>query len=204
MRVRAIAAVALGCCTGGCFFELKPANKDRPDAGPTTRTAIPTGAVWRYLDTGSAPADWNQTSFDDSSWKLGPAQLGYGDGDEQTPVGFGPDPNNKFITTYFRHSFDNDLSQVSAARLQVLRDDGVVVYVNGIEVFIDNLTAPVTPSTLANVGVSKDAENQFLASTFDPQLLLQGPNVVAVEIHQEGGNSTDISFDLALELDGIP
>ena len=36
----------------------------------------------------------------------GTAELGYGDGDEYTVVSFGPDPNNKYITTYFRHAFN--------------------------------------------------------------------------------------------------
>ena len=35
----------------------------------------------------------------------GAAELGYGDGDEATVVSFGPSSSNKFITTYFRQSF---------------------------------------------------------------------------------------------------
>src|SRR5439155_26286496 len=73
---------------------------------PSALTYIPTGATWKYLDNGSNQgAAWKATSFNDSTWKSGPAQLGYGDGDEATVVAFGPDPNNKYITTYFRRSF---------------------------------------------------------------------------------------------------
>ncbi|HMR07960.1 MAG TPA: hypothetical protein PKA88_19395 [Polyangiaceae bacterium] len=163
---------------------------------------ISPGAVWRYLDTGSAPSDWNQTQFDDSNWKSGPAELGYGDGDETTVVGFGPNENEKFITTYFRHGFELSLKQLTAARLNVLRDDGVVVYVNGTQAFIDNLPEIVTASTPSLTGVSKDAEATFLSADVDPKLFVIGKNVVAVEIHQDGASSTDISFDLKLELDG--
>src|SRR5262249_33094290 len=61
------------------------------------------GAAWRYLDDGTDQGTaWREVSFDDSAWASGPAQLGYGDGDEATVVSFGPDANNKYITTYFR------------------------------------------------------------------------------------------------------
>src|SRR5467141_1189505 len=67
---------------------------------------VPAGSVWKYLDNGSDQGTaWVAPSFDDSAWASGPAQLGYGDGDEATVVGFGPDPNNKYITTYFRRAF---------------------------------------------------------------------------------------------------
>ena len=60
-------------------------------------TLVSTGAVWKYLDTGSAPAEfWNDislfTGFNDSTWLSGPAQLGYGDGDEATVVRWGRVP----------------------------------------------------------------------------------------------------------------
>ena len=45
-------------------------------------------------------------AFDDSAWASGNAQLGYGDGDEVTTVGFGPNANTKYVTTYFRRTFN--------------------------------------------------------------------------------------------------
>ena len=48
------------------------------------------GSTWNYLDNGSNQGtSWRQVGFDDSSWKSGRAQLGYGDGDEVTQVGYG-------------------------------------------------------------------------------------------------------------------
>ena len=70
-------------------------------------TLISTGAVWSYLDSGSDQGSaWQNLAFDASSWSNGPAQLGYGDGDEQTVVSFGPNSNAKFTTTYFRRTFN--------------------------------------------------------------------------------------------------
>ena len=57
---------------------------------------IPFGAMWKYLDDGSEQgSEWRQEDFDDSSWKSGVAELGYGE-DETTQVGFGDNPRNKF------------------------------------------------------------------------------------------------------------
>ena len=77
------------------------------NALPTNVTLIPSHATWKYLDTGISPDPaWSALSFDDSLWPSGPAQLGYGEGDESTVVGFGPEETNKYITTYFRHAFE--------------------------------------------------------------------------------------------------
>src|SRR5687767_2816259 len=87
---------------------------------------VPVGAVWKYLDNGSDQGTaWRSTTFNDTSWASGPAQLGYGDGDEATIVGFGPDSANKYITTYFRRSFNvPDASIYQSMTLRLLRDDG--------------------------------------------------------------------------------
>src|SRR4026207_484645 len=74
-------------------------------------TLISTGAVWKYLDNGSDQGTaWRAISFNDSAWTNGPAELGYGDSTdgrpEATVISFGPDANNKYITTYFRRSFN--------------------------------------------------------------------------------------------------
>ena len=68
---------------------------------------VPRGSEWRYSDDGFDPGPgWFAPEFDvEVFWPSGPAELGYGDGDEATVVSFGPDPFNKFVTTYFRHHF---------------------------------------------------------------------------------------------------
>ncbi|MFH0793802.1 MAG: metallophosphoesterase, partial [bacterium] len=102
---------------------------------------IPWEATWRYRDNGSNQGTaWRETTFDDSSWTTGPAELGYGDGDEATLVSFGGNPNNKYTTTYFRRVFQvQDPAQYAGLRFQIIRDDGAVVYLNGTEVFRSNM-----------------------------------------------------------------
>jgi hypothetical protein len=61
------------------------------DRVTTTDTVLVSkGATWKYFDKGSLPAaNWNTAAFADTAWASGPAQLGYGDGDEATVVGYG-------------------------------------------------------------------------------------------------------------------
>ncbi len=160
---------------------------------------IPSGATWKYLDDGSDQGTaWRESAFEDSSWASGPAQLGYGDGDEATVVSYGPDPNWKYITTYFRHEFNvADPSQFPYAVIRLLRDDGAVVYVNGSEVVRSNMPIGVIDyETFASTAVAGSDEDRFFPFYMDVGQLIPGTNCIAVEIHQSGRTSSDISFDL--------
>jgi hypothetical protein len=173
--------------------------------GASTNTGgfafVPRGSTWRYLDNGTDQGNvWDDPSFDDSAWASGPAQLGYGDGDEATVVSFGPDSANKFITTYFRRQFVvTNAAAWSNVALRLMRDDGAVVYLNGTEVNRQNMPAgPVTYQTLALTAVNPPDESAFFEAPVSPSLLVSGQNTIAVEIHQVNPSSTDISFDLEL------
>jgi hypothetical protein len=162
---------------------------------------VAAGSTWRYLDDGSNQGTaWRAPTFNDSAWRSGPAQLGYGDGDEATVVGFGPDPNAKHITTYFRRTFSvADPSAFPALTLRVLRDDGAVVYLNGTEVFRTNMpSGTITHTTRASSAVVGADESVFVSTTINASLLAAGTNVIAVEVHQSDPASSDLSFDLEL------
>ncbi|MHC4489396.1 MAG: metallophosphoesterase family protein [Planctomycetota bacterium] len=172
---------------------------------------VPLGAIWKYLDDGTNQATaWRSPVFDDSTWLSGAAQLGYGDRDEVTVVYCGPsDPlcnSNNYITTYFRHSFEvADTSAYNSVNLRILRDDGAVVYLNGTEVLRTNMPGgAITYTTPALSAVGGADETVFHDSTIDPGLLVNGTNVLAVEIHQFAPNSSDISFNLELLLTSDP
>ncbi|MFO7178403.1 MAG: metallophosphoesterase [Pseudomonadota bacterium] len=166
-----------------------------------TCDGVPRGALWSYLDDGSAlEPSWVTPEYDDSGWQRGFAELGYGDGDEATVVAEGPPGGPRAITTYFRKRFTvADRASITALRLDLVRDDGAVVYLNGTEVFRSNMPAgPVTASTLASSAIGGSAESAVVSTGVDPALLVDGENVLAVEIHQNAADSSDISFDLAL------
>jgi hypothetical protein len=169
---------------------------------------VPKGATWKYVDDGSDQGTaWRAAAFDDSGWAQGPAELGYGDGDESTVVGYGPDPLNRYVTTYFRHHFTvPDPGAFLAVSIAVQRDDGAVVYLNGIEVARSNMPAgTITYLTHAADVVSDATENVYYESFAPASVLVAGANVLAVEIHQHTVSSSDISLDLELRgLDGVP
>jgi hypothetical protein len=163
-------------------------------------TLISTGAVWKYFDTGSSPGStWTTSGFDDTAWPSGPAQLGFGDGDEATRLESGPS-TNVFLAYYFRHTFNVPaLTGISNLVVRVLRDDGVVVYLNGAEVFRNNMPAgSIDASTPASDIVNSPQESQFYSRRLAPSLLRLGSNILAVEVHQGNTTSSDASFDLHL------
>jgi hypothetical protein len=89
-------------------------------------TLVPEEATYRYFDAGSDPGTgWMQPGFNDSGWKEGAAQLGYGDDDETTVVNYGPASTDKYIATYFRKKFVASEQQLSAGKffVHLLKDD---------------------------------------------------------------------------------
>ena len=164
-------------------------------------TFIATGSVWKYRDTGENLGNaWTVIAFNDTGWSNGAAQLGYGDGDERTILNFGPDPNAKYITSYFRRAFVvQDVANFSSLALRLLRDDGALVYLNGSEIYRSNMPGgPINYLTPASVAIGGADESTFYGSPVNPGYLVLGTNIVAVEIHQSGGTSSDISFDFEL------
>ncbi len=201
------------------------------DGAWTTRQAsdvqsdilISRGAKWKYFDqyTDLGP-DW-YVSIDDALWPSGRAELGYGDDGnnrpEVTTIGYADtDPcgvgEQRNITTYFTRSFDmNDVSKYARLSLRILRDDGAVVYLNGVEIARSNMDDGAvgfnTPAASNVAGAAAETayyggavlsdDDDF--TNIDAGLLYEGVNRIAVEIHQYRPSSPDISFDL--ELRGI-
>jgi hypothetical protein len=158
--------------------------------------------IWKYNDLGQdLGTAWQAADYDDAAWSEGAAQLGYDEGDEATVVGYGGDRNNKFVTTYFRRHFSvPDASAFQSLTLELLRDDGAVVYINGSEVVRDNMNAgTVDYLTLANATVNGGSEDTFYSFELSPDVLVNGDNVMAVEIHQRSLGSSDISFAARLQ-----
>ncbi|MGC8743043.1 MAG: lamin tail domain-containing protein [Verrucomicrobiia bacterium] len=171
-------------------------------ADSTTVNLISTNDFWKYNDNGvDLGTAWRSPTFDDSSWPVGQAEFGYGDGDEVTTNKWGPDPNNKYITYYYRKTINViNLNLITNIICNFLRDDGIVVYVNGTLAFWNNFpdgTTQITYTTLANV-VGGTEETTWFTTNINKSLFVEGQNVIAVEIHQCNPDSSDISFNLAL------
>jgi len=163
------------------------------------RELVSMGWSWSYTDDGSDPGgDWMTVGFDDSAWATGGAPLGYGE-DVVTTLQGGPGGDAP-PATYYRGSFDlADPAAVEDLRLDVRRDDGIVVFLNGTEVARDNVAAgPVDHGTSALVGLTgADAELSPVRFDVSPDLLVAGENRIAVALYQASGSS-DAGFDLRL------
>lgn len=165
---------------------------------------IPAGATWRYLDNGvDQGTTWMQSAFADSGWPTGLAKLGFNNGNSgiATVLSYGPDSGNKYPTYYFRRPFVvTNLTGITNLLLEVQRDDGVAVYLNGAEVYRNNLSAGATYSTLAVNAM--DQGDTWQTATLPLAGLLPGTNVIAAEVHQSSLTSSDSAFDLRLTLLG--
>jgi hypothetical protein len=175
----------------------------------TPFTLVTKGSVWKYLDNGSNQGTaWRAPSFNDQSWNFGPAPLGYSDANGQWPAttnSYGPDLNNKYITTYYRRSFTvSDPATATNLIVSVQRDDGVVVYLNGTGIFTNNMPGNFNYLSNALTVVGGSDETNFYSQAVSSSLLVTGTNVLAAEIHQSGGTSSDIIFDLQLAAALLP
>ena len=171
----------------------------RTGAPPAATTLVAADATWRYRDDGrDAGTAWRAPAFDDSAWKSGGAILGYGQGNETTVVGYGPNAASKFVTTYFRRSFTvADPAAYGAVALDLRRDDGAIVYLNGTEVFRSNMpTGTVGAATYAREAL--DDGNQAFTASIAPSLLRAGTNTLAVEVHQATPSSSDMTMQARL------
>ena len=174
-----------------------------------------TGATWRYNDTGAVlPASWRANNFSaENSWPSGTGLFGV-EGDVpypypaaiRTPLALVPGR----ITYYFRtrFNFSGSKDEVSLMFSNYV-DDGAVFYLNGTEVY--RLRMPAAPAAILNstsatgtpcTGTAQVGD----AATFCPDVftisgnllsgLVQGENVIAVEVHNATGN--DLVFGTAL------
>jgi hypothetical protein len=171
------------------------------DGQTADQILVQPGAIWRYNDSGAnLGTAWRAVGYNDAAWLTGPAPLGYGDGDEATVISYGSNPNNRRITYYFRRSFTVTNPAVFASLLvRFVRDDGAVIYLNGVEVARSNLpTGTITYLTRAVSSVGGADESAWQEVPVDPSRLVTGTNVIAVEVHQQAPTSTDVSFNLEL------
>jgi len=82
----------------------------------------------------------------------------------------------------------------------LIRDDGAVVYVTGVEVGRDNLPAgPIAFATPSSTVISdRAAEKAIVPITIPSSAFVKGTNTIAVEIHNSDRWSGDLSMDLKL------
>ena len=161
------------------------------------------GSTWNYYDQGSQDGQ-NWKSAVANGWKTGDAPLGYYTSDYnngrgyKTILDYGND-GNKRPTYYFTKEFtlNNTPTEADVYTLSYTVDDGMVVYINGQEAarYLMHGGA-VGYHDYASSYASGNPDVGAL--TLPAGLFKKGKNVIAVEVHNNNGTSTDIYFDAAL------
>ncbi len=191
------------CCSGDDCLEFDfrgtPGTTNDPPV-PVEQTLLPHGTIWRYWAYREAPSGtWKALDHDEATWGSGQAPLGGGDSHIVTHIDIGPDGDRR-PTTYFRQTFDvADPAAVQDLILQLVVDDGALVWLNETEVVRSNVAAgEVTHDTWAASAIGDSAEYTPVDWSVDPAHLVAGENILAVEVHQHASTSSDLTFDLGV------
>ncbi|WP_313808306.1 alkaline phosphatase PhoX, partial [Flavobacterium sp.] len=169
---------------------------------PPAQYPLEKGSQWNYLDNGSDQdaTAWKSLAFDNSSWAAGEAPLGYGD-PMKTVISYGPSATNKYITYYFTRDIEIDLNIVGdIVEFGLRRDDGAIVYINGVEVIRDNMPAGAVTYMTNSASIIDAADEKRYFTYYLPKSVFQnGVNRIAVEMHNRDNTSSDISFDMYIK-----
>ena len=206
-----------------------PANPDgtiNPAAlsiasGTATEPAFPfESSGWRYLAGTTAlsssnvvvgngsynSGDWKHESFNDGSWEPGTgliAGLSVNSIDAATAntiIDIGP-TDGRYPTVYFRKSFNvTNASEIGSLDASVIRDDGFILYLNGKEIFRDNVGAGTIDYNFYTGNQANESSIPTTTYTLAPGDLKEGSNVIAIEVHNANNGSSDLGVDVALEL----
>lgn len=166
------------------------------------------GSSWKYYDQGSLDGvSWKTVSYNDASWKSGKAPLGYftgGSRDYNTTLGYGGNANNKYPTYYFRQTItlSDDLTGEETVTLNYVADDGFVIYVNGYEAGRFNMPSG-TPSFSTYSSSYAEGNPESGTMEISGTHLHKGNNVIAVEVHNNSANSTDIYWDASILINKV-
>lgn len=158
-------------------------------------TVFDKGSSWSYDDKGVQLADqWKNSDFDISAWSSGNGPLGYGDPVTTTITS----PLN---AAYFTKDFTVNLSDLTATmELGVMRDDGIIVFLNGVEVVRDNMPAgTITYATLSSTTVDGANESIYNIFSIPKANFVQGVNRISIELHNRGASSSDLRMDAYLK-----
>ncbi|MCJ7778235.1 MAG: hypothetical protein MUP16_07980, partial [Sedimentisphaerales bacterium] len=183
--------------------EVNPGSEFVPPPQPQEETIvlIQDGDTWKYFKGTREPSQtsglWRRLSFSDSSWLQGDAPIGYGESFIATDLS---DMRGNYSTLYLRKTFDvADIDSIETLRLDALYDDGINVWINGVNVASDNVSSAELPYNA--VTDNRPENHEFTSFTLpDPNsYLVSGTNIIAVQVvNQSLGDSSDCFIDVRL------
>jgi hypothetical protein len=197
--------VALQNPQGGELTDARAAYA-LPASTAQNKTFLEFGSPWKYLDNGSEQGTaWRGTNFPDSAWSNGIARLGFGpDAPATTTIRrYVTGTSGPQITNfYFRTTFvATNLGAFTNIEFHYQRDDGCIVYLNGNQIFTNNMPLPpITANTFASTTISSAADAlRIWTNSISPTAVLNGTNLIAVEVHQSTATSSDISWECEVQ-----
>lgn len=185
------------CCTGlACLQNVSLGSPGATNSALLIEeTVVPAGSAWSWFSGPGAPPDgWQEPEFDDSAWPVGAAPLGYG-GPLATTV------DSSLSSLAVRRWVDIEGGEPFSVTVEFRRDDGIAVWVDGVEVARDNLSpGPVTADTTAAEAIVGADEEVWAASAVEATTLAVGPRLVAAVVVQATPADDDLLFDLVLKV----
>ena len=160
---------------------------------------IQNGDIWSYFDNGYLKNNWyEKQNYPD--WKTGESPLGYGDRIVTTKISYGEDRDNKEIIKYFTKKITiKDVSKFKGFEFKLQRDDGAIIYVNGKELYRDNMPdGHITNGTKSLHVIDSEEEGLFIVRIFDATIFKNGENTISVQVHQCNDYSSDTIFSLEI------
>ena len=141
-------------------------------------TPIGHNADWKY--TASTSGNWKDVSFSDNDW---------------TTVTLGSTSQTASGTQYFRKAFTG-VNNMAAIDVQLQYKFGVVAYINGVEIYRDNMPdGAISPSTPSTGSYGSYAYHGVIRSASVAQA---SSSVLAVELHFSNAESSTIEFNSLL------
>lgn len=200
---------------GGVHNSYTDSSKGQTASGQekTNFEVISSGRTsWKYFEKGSIPPEdaggrsWLQEGYADESWKIGKGTFGSVKGERSDRVNdkltanllnFYNDEQEALPVYYFRTEFElenpDDIVKLTG---EIQYDDSVIIYLNGEPVYEGNVPEEGYEDDLYGRKKTVDSSLDEKFEITDVSLLKKGTNVIAVELHQSGPNSSDIYFDL--------
>ena len=169
------------------------------NAGTTQKKSVfATGEQWKYYDEGSLDGvNWKTSSYSDTQWKQGAARIGYDNNNWHT--GLNTETTGYLPTYYFRKSFNLATAPLATDEfvLDYVIDDGMIVYVNGVEAGRYNMpSGTMSYNDVATTYAHDNPDTEQM--TLKGSLFKKGKNVIAVEVHNNNTTSSDILWDASL------
>ncbi len=197
------------------FFDLELSGINPPPPSsdvvifPFGLAANAAGTAWKYKGGGTNldAVAWKDLAYAEPSWVPGNSALGFGTNPpvrstaipEDASAGGGGVTGAKYPTMYFRKIVNiANPSSYAGFKISTKFDDGIIVWVNGVEAYRNNISA--SPALYADFATGAIANNgaDIFNTTIAPSFFVNGNNIIAVEIHQVNVTSSDLFFDMEL------